>query len=160
MKPRTAAFGTSPGAEPKRSISRSRGKRAEPPPSVVNPIPAPAGDSAVPAHAASVVVPRADGDKLASFLERLRRIVKYEDVYLRAYSTILGPRSVADFFRLYNGLSHHQVLGCCTLAVVFCGVREAVEGQSDGRGRSPEQGTKSLAGEPGLSLKSSLILPK
>ena len=44
------------------------------------------------------------------FVERLWRTVKYEEVYLKAYASVLeAQRGLADYFRFYNGLRPHQV---------------------------------------------------
>ena len=46
------------------------------------------------------------------FVERLWRTVKYEEVYLRAYASVLeAQRGLKDYFRFYNGLRPHQALG-------------------------------------------------
>ena len=46
------------------------------------------------------------------FVERLWRTVKYEDVYLKAYASVLeAQRGLEDYFRFYNGLRPHQALG-------------------------------------------------
>ena len=71
-----------------------------------------------------------------------------------------GPVGLKDYFRFYNGLSPHQALGYRTPAEVFHGERGVVEGESNGRRRSPGEGTESLAGEPGFSLNPGLILSK
>ena len=93
------------------------------------------------------------------FVERLWRTVKYEEVYLKAYASVLeAQRGLADYFRFYNGLRPHQALGYRTPAEVFHGDHGVVEGDSMKRRCSPEQGTESLAGAPGFSLNSSLIL--
>ncbi|OTE95718.1 hypothetical protein BCS42_07190 [Crenothrix sp. D3] len=42
------------------------------------------------------------------FVERLWRTVKYEDVYLKGYETLLG---LTDYFLFYNGERRHQSLG-------------------------------------------------
>ena len=43
------------------------------------------------------------------FVERLWRTVKYEEVYLKAYASVLGAqRGLEDYFRFYNGLRPHQ----------------------------------------------------
>ena len=56
------------------------------------------------------------------FVERLWRTVKYEEVYLKAYATVLeAQRGLEDYFRFYNGLRPHQALGYRTLAEVFLG---------------------------------------
>jgi len=85
------------------------------------------------------------------FVERLWRTVKYEEVYLKAYASVLEPqRALADYFRFYNGLRHHQALGYRTPAEVFHGDQVVVEEESNGRRCSPGEGTQSLAGEPGF----------
>ena len=93
------------------------------------------------------------------FVERLWRTVKYEEVYLKAYASVLeAQRGLEDYFRFYNGLRPHQALGYRTPAEVFYGEQEAVEEESNRRRCTPEKGTQSLAGEPGFSLNSALIL--
>ncbi|MYC35746.1 MAG: transposase [Chloroflexi bacterium] len=95
------------------------------------------------------------------FVERLWRMVKYEEVYLKAYASVLETqRGLEDYFRFYNGLRPHQALGYWTPAEVFHGNQDVVEGDSKGRRGSPGQETQSLAGEPGFSLNSTLILSK
>ena len=96
------------------------------------------------------------------FVERLWRTVKYEEVYLKAYASVLeAQRGLEDYFRFYNGLRPHQALGYRTPAEVFHGDQGiVVEGESSERRGSPGQGTESLAGEPGFSLNSALILSK
>ena len=95
------------------------------------------------------------------FVERLWRTVKYEEVYLKAYASVLeARRGLEDYFRFYNGLRPHQALGYRTPAEVFHGEQDALEGYSKGRRGSPEQETQSLAAEPGFSLNSALILSK
>ena len=74
------------------------------------------------------------------FVERLWRTVKYEEVYLKAYASVLeAQRGLEDYFRFYNGLRPHQALGYRTPAEVFYGEQEAVEGDSNVRRGSPEQ---------------------
>ena len=95
------------------------------------------------------------------FVERLWRTVKYEEVYLKAYASALeAQRGLEDYFRFYNGLRSHQALGNRTPAEVFHGDQDVVEGDSSGRRCSPGQETQSLAGAPGFSLNSALILSK
>ena len=95
------------------------------------------------------------------FVERLWRTVKYEEVYLKAYSSVLeAQRGLEDYFRFYNGLRPHQALGYRTSAEVFHGEQDAVEGDSNVRRGSPGRETQSLAGAPGFSLNSPLILSK
>ena len=88
------------------------------------------------------------------FVERLWRTVKYEEVYLRAYASVLeAQRGLEDYFRFYNGLRPHQALGYRTPAEVF-------HGEPNERRCSPEKETESLAGESEFSLNSALILSK
>ena len=95
------------------------------------------------------------------FVERLWRTVKYEEVYLKAYASVLEAQwGLEDYFRFYNGLRPHQALGYRTPAEVFYGDQDAVEGDSNVRRGSPEQEPQSLAGALGLSLNSALILSK
>ena len=95
------------------------------------------------------------------FVERLWRTVKYEEVYLKAYATVLeAQRGLEDYFRFYNGLRPHQALGYRTPAEVFHGDQGDVDGESNGRRCSPGEGSQSLAGEPEFSLNSALILSK
>ena len=45
-------------------------------------------------------------------VERLWRTVKYEEVYLKAYASVLeAQRGLADYSRFYNGLRPHQAPG-------------------------------------------------
>ena len=98
-------------------------------------------------------------------VERPWRTVRYEEVYLKAYASVLeAQRGLEDYFRFYNRLRPHQALGYRTPGEVFHGEQGeqgiVVAGDSDERMGSPAQGTKSLAGEPGFSLNSALILSK
>ena len=46
------------------------------------------------------------------FVERLWRTVKYEEVYLKAYASVLeAQRGLEDYFRFYNGLRPHPRRG-------------------------------------------------
>ena len=93
------------------------------------------------------------------FVERLWRTVKYEEVYLKAYASVLeAQRGLEDYFRFYNGLRPHQALGYRTPAEVFYGEQDVVERDYNERSCSPEKETQSPAGEPGFSLNSALIL--
>ena len=96
------------------------------------------------------------------FVERLWRTVNYEEVYLKAYATVLeAQRGLEDYFRFYKGLRPHQVLGYRTLAEVFLGEQGVLaDGESNGRRCSSGEGIEELPGEPGFSLNSALILSK
>ena len=93
------------------------------------------------------------------FVERLWRTVKYEEVYLKAYASVLeAQRGLEDYFRFYNGLRPHQALGYRTPAEVFHGEQDGVDWESNGWRCSPGEGTQPLAGAPGFSLNPALIL--
>ena len=93
------------------------------------------------------------------FVERLWRTVKYEEVYLKAYANVLeAQRGLEDYFRFYNDLRPHQALGYRTPAEVFHGEQGVVEEEYYGRRCPPDTGAELLAGAPGLSLNSALIL--
>ena len=95
------------------------------------------------------------------FVERLWRTVKYEEVYLKVYASVLeAQKGLQDYFRFYNGLRPHQALGYRTPAEVFHEEQGSVVGDSNGRRCSPIEGIESLASEPGFSLNSALILSK
>ncbi len=56
------------------------------------------------------------------FIERLWRTVKYEEVYLKAYSGGREAKAgIEDYFRFYNNQRPHQALGYRTPAEVFNG---------------------------------------
>ena len=83
------------------------------------------------------------------FVERLWRSVKYENVYLQDYQTVLDVhRGLADYFKLYNYERPHQSLGYLTPAEVYeaggNGFSKAWEGLSsdemDKRKRAQEHG--------------------
>ena len=95
------------------------------------------------------------------FAERLWRTVKYEEVYLKACADAHEARKgLEDHFRFYNDLRPHQALGYRTPAEVFHGEQEVGEEESNERRGSPGTGAVLLAGAPGLSLNSALILSK
>ncbi len=95
------------------------------------------------------------------FVDRLWRTVKYEEVYLKVYSNAgEARRGLEDYFRFYNDLRPHQTLGYRTPAEVFRGEQGVVEEESNGRRCSAGTGAELLAGAPGLSLNSALILSK
>ena len=95
------------------------------------------------------------------FVERLWRTVKYEEVCLKAYASVLeAQKGLEDYFRFYDGLRPHQALDYRTPAEVFYGDQGVVDGDSNERRGSPGQGIESLAGASGFSLNSPLILSK
>ena len=92
------------------------------------------------------------------FVERLWRTVKYEEVYLKAYSNVTeARRELEDYFRFYNDLRPHQALGYRTPAEVFHGEQKAGE-ETVQRRPAPGEVSETLAGAAGLSLNSALIL--
>jgi len=55
------------------------------------------------------------------FIERLWRTVKYEEVYLKAYSSGRDAKAGLDaYFHFYNNQRPHQAMGYRTPAEVFC----------------------------------------
>ena len=93
------------------------------------------------------------------FVERLWRTVKYEEVYLKAYvNAVEARRELGAYFRFYNNLRPHQALGYRTPAEMFHGDQTVREEESKDRRCSPGTGSVLLAGAPGLSLNSALIL--
>ena len=56
-----------------------------------------------------------------AFIERLRRSMKYEQVYLKAYNCVADARrSPACYFRFYNKHRRHQALDAQTPDKVYC----------------------------------------
>ncbi len=54
------------------------------------------------------------------FVERLWRSVKYEEVYLKAYDSIVAARaSLGRYFAFYNTQRRHQSLDRCTPDSVY-----------------------------------------
>ena len=96
-----------------------------------------------------------------NFVERLWRTVKYEEVYLKAYSNATQARRELDaYFRFYNNKRPHQALGYRTPAEVFHGVINAPTKALFVRNISPEQALISFAGTACPSLNSTQILSK
>jgi putative transposase len=57
------------------------------------------------------------------FVERLRRTVKYEEVYLHDYRTVSEARyRLADYFHFYNTERIYQTLGYRTPYEVYSGI--------------------------------------
>ena len=93
------------------------------------------------------------------FVERLWRTVKYEEVYLKAYSG--GPEARAmidDYFRFYNTQRPHQALGYQTPAEVFKGESADSTAQTKERRWAPRRELVSYPGATGLSLNLAPIL--
>jgi putative transposase len=62
------------------------------------------------------------------FIERLWRSVKYEDVYLRAYDSLVeARRGLAAYFSMYNGTRPHQSLEYRTPDAVYFAALAATE---------------------------------
>jgi len=56
------------------------------------------------------------------FVERLWRSLKYEEVYLKAYSTVRDAHTgIGSYLRFFNEERPHQALGYCTPKEVFLG---------------------------------------
>ena len=93
------------------------------------------------------------------FVERLWRTVKYEEVYLKAYSNGREAKAGLDaYFRFYNTQRPHQALGYRTPAQVFsCGSDTSPE-QATERGWSPGRALVHYSGATGPSLNFAPIL--
>ena len=58
------------------------------------------------------------------FVERLWRSLKYEDVYLKAYTNLVEARAgIGRYFDFYNTLRRHQALGHQTPAAFYNGLQ-------------------------------------
>ena len=93
------------------------------------------------------------------FVERLWRTVKYEEVYLKAYSNGREARANLDaYFRFYNTQRPHQALGYQTPAEVFN--RDSVQSTEHLTEKrwSPSGALVNLGNTAGLSLKIDPIL--
>ena len=87
------------------------------------------------------------------FVERLWRTVKYEEVYLKAYSNGREAKAGLDgYFRFYNNQRPHQALGYRTPAEVFNGHLNHSTEQPAARSRLPSGTLKDYAETAGLSL--------
>ena len=88
------------------------------------------------------------------FIERLWRSLKYEEMYLKAYTDGREARSqIGEYFRFYNTLRPHQALGYRTPAEVYTSEREADMVHSQGTPKLTK-GVKTAG--PDLSLPSFL----
>ena len=95
------------------------------------------------------------------FVERLWRTVKYEEVYLKAYSG--GREAKADldgYFQFYNTQRPHQALGYRTPAEVLNGDSAKSTQQTKERRWFPETTVVSYPGAAGPSLTLAPILSK
>ena len=94
------------------------------------------------------------------FVERLWRTLKYEEVYLKAYTNATeARRELSRYFRFYNDQRPHQALGYRTPAELFHQVTDVGEERAVQAKKSPiDQTLVSLAGAAGLSLNSTSVL--
>ena len=87
------------------------------------------------------------------FVERLWRTVKYEEVYLKAYSNGREAKAGLDaYFRFYNAQRPHQALGYRTPAEVFHLDSAESSRQPIEREWSPGRAVVNCGGTAGLSL--------
>ena len=87
------------------------------------------------------------------FVERLWRSVKYEEVYLKAYSGGREAKAgIYAYFHFYNTQRPHQALGYRTPAEVFNGDSAETTGHMKERRRSPTEALADLGKTAGLSL--------
>ena len=87
------------------------------------------------------------------FIERLWRTVKYEEVYLKAYSGGREAKAGLDaYFHFYNNQRPHQALGYRTPAEVFNGDSGSSTEPPRGSRRSPTGALPIMGKTAGLSL--------
>ena len=87
------------------------------------------------------------------FVERLWRTVKYEEVYLKAYSNGREARAGLEaYFNFYNTQRPHQAWGYRTPAEVFNGNSVETTGHLKERRWSPSKALVNLGETAGLSL--------
>jgi len=66
------------------------------------------------------------------FAERFWCSVKYEEVYLHEYRTVIEARAhLGAYFRFYNEERPHETLGYRTPHEVYCGTRAALAPASE-----------------------------
>ena len=93
------------------------------------------------------------------FVERLWRTVKYEGVYLKAYSNGREAKDGLEaYFHFYNTQRPHQALGYRTPAEVFSGDSVRSDEQSKERRWSPSRALVNLGKTAGPSLNIAPIL--
>jgi len=94
-------------------------------------------------------------------VERLWRTVKYEEVYLRAYSNGREAKAgLDDYFRFYNTQRPHQALGYRTPVEVFNGDSAQSTEHTTERRWSLGTALVDLVKTAGLSLNNAPILSK
>ena len=87
------------------------------------------------------------------FIERLWRTVKYEEVYLKAYSNGREAKAGLDaYFHFYNNQRPHQALGYRTPAEVFNGDSGSSTEPPRGTRKSPTGASRIMGKTAGLSL--------
>ncbi len=93
------------------------------------------------------------------FVERLWRTVKYEEVYLKAYSNGREAKDGLEaYFHFYNTQRPHQTLGYRTPAEVFSGDSVQSDEQSKERRWSPSRALVNLGKTAGPSFNIAPIL--
>ncbi|PKB79913.1 MAG: hypothetical protein BZY88_11040 [SAR202 cluster bacterium Io17-Chloro-G9] len=93
------------------------------------------------------------------FVERLWRTVKYEEVYLNAYSNGREAKDGLEaYFHFFNTQRPHQALGYRTPADVFSGDSVQSDEQSIERGWSSSRALVNLGNTAGPSLNIASIL--
>ena len=93
------------------------------------------------------------------FVERLWRSVKYEEVYLKAYTDGREAKAGLDgYFHFYNNQRPHQALGYRTPAEVFCGEWAPLDEHSTERRWSPSRALVDLKKTAGPSLNIAPIM--
>jgi putative transposase len=93
------------------------------------------------------------------FVERLWRTVKYEEVYLKAYSNGREAKAGLEaYFHFYNTQRPHQALGYRTPAEAFSCRSDTSPEQQTGREWSPSRALVYYAGATGPSLNIAPIL--
>ena len=93
------------------------------------------------------------------FVERLWRTVKYEEVYLKAYSGGGEAKAGIDnYFRFYNAQRPHQALSYRTPAEVFNGDLAESRDEAKGRRCSPSRELVDFAETAGPSLNPAPML--
>jgi putative transposase len=93
------------------------------------------------------------------FVERLWRTVKYEEVYLKAYSNGRDAKTgIDDYFRFYNTQRPHQALGYRPPAEVFNAKTSEWNEEEKDRRWLPGRELVDFGNTAGLSLNSAPML--